>query len=134
MSRTLPRPDRYEANDDAGSFAWPLKWRRGTLTATIDFWDDETDVYRVRLKRGQRFSAVLRGPAGTNTNLLLWKPGTKTVRGFKGTSRRVAARSAGPGPRERITRYRARKTGFYFLEVRLSRRGSGPYSLSLSKR
>ena len=129
----LPRPDRYEANDDAGALAWPLRWRRGTLTAMIDFWDDQADVYRIRLKRGQRFSAVLHGPAGTDTDLLLWKPGTRTTRGLAGSSRRLATRATGPGAREHIRRYIARRSGSYYLEVRISRAGSGPYSLSISK-
>jgi stage II sporulation protein D len=131
----LPRPDRYEANDDAGPSAWPLRWRRATLTATLDYWDDPTDVYRLRLRRGRRLSAVLRGPAGTDVNLVLWKPGTRTIQGVsRGHARQVATSSAGPGSRERIHRYRVRRGGSYYLEVRLSKPGAGPYSLSFAKR
>jgi hypothetical protein len=129
----VPRPDRYESNDDAGSAAWPLKWRRGTLTATLDYWDDESDVYRVRLRKGERFSASLKGPSGDDVNLLLWKPGTRTVQGLAGRSRKLAARSTGPGNRERISAYRVRKTGRYYVEVRISKPGFGGYALSIAK-
>jgi hypothetical protein len=129
----FPKPDRYEANDDAGGRAWPIRWRRGTLTATLDLWDDQSDVYRIKLKRRQLFSAELRGPLGENVDLLLWKPGTQTVQGI-GNKRQVAAKSLGRGPRKRITRYRARKPGSYYLEVRLRSAGDGPYSLTITKR
>jgi subtilisin family serine protease len=130
----VPRPDKFEANDDAGKAAWPLRWRRGTLTATVDFWDDPSDLYRTRLKKGTRLSVTLKGPAGADVNLALWKPGTRSVQGLLAKSRNLAARSAGPGNRERIRRYRSRKTGQYYVEVRISRPGAGAYTLSISKR
>jgi subtilisin family serine protease len=130
----LPRADRYEANDDAGSQAWPLRWRRATLTATLDYWDDQTDVYRLRLRRGQRLAATLRGPEGSDVNLVLWKPGTRSIQGLAASRPHSPARSAGPGARERIRRFRVRKSGLYYLEARMSKPGSGPYSLSFSKR
>ena len=133
LADEVPRPDRYEANDDAGPHAWFLKWREGTLTATVDYWDDQSDVYRVRLRKGERLTATLKGPSGADVNLVLWKPGTTTVQGLA-RSRNIAARSVGPGSRERISRFRAKKPGQYYLEVRLSRAGAGAYALSLQKR
>lgn len=133
LAGDFPRADRYEDNDDAGGRAWKLKWRRGTLTATLDFWDDPSDVYRIRLKRGQRFSAHLRGPAAADVNLVLWKPGTKTVQGI-GNKRQVASQSVGGRPSKRIARYRAPARGFYYLEARMWRSGAGVYSLSIAKR
>jgi subtilisin family serine protease len=133
LAGAIPRPDHYEANDNAGSAAWPLKWRRGTLTASLDFWDDQSDVYRIKLRRGQRFRASLKGPARTDVALLLWKPGTRTVLGPVGRARKLAARASSPGSRQRISAYRVRKTGQYFLEVRITAPGSGPYALSISK-
>lgn len=129
----LPRPDRYEPNDDAGSLSRPLGWRRATLTAMLDYWDDPSDVYRLRLRRGQRLSATLRGPGGTDVNLVLWKPGTRSVQGLGGQRGRVAASSAGPGWRERIRRFRVGRTGLYYLEIKLSKPGWGAYSLSFTK-
>lgn len=133
LAGDVPRPDRYEANDDAGSAARPLKWRRGTLTATLDYWDDQSDVYRVKLRKDERFSASLKGPSGDDVNLLLWKPGTHTVQGLAGRSRKLAARSTGPGNRERISGYRVHKPGQYYVEVRISKPGAGGYALSIAK-
>ncbi len=133
LAGALPRPDHYESNDNAGGAAWPLKWRRGTLTATLDFWDDQSDVYRIKLRRGQRFRATLKGPARSSVGLLLWKPGTRTVFGPVGNARKLAARSTSPGSRQRIAAYRVRKRGRYYLEVRITAPGSGAYSLSISK-
>jgi len=133
LAGVMPRPDHYESNDNAAGAAWPLKWRRGTLTATLDFWDDQSDVYRIKLRRGQRFRAMLRGPARSSVGLLLWKPGTRTVLGPVGKGRRLAARSTSPGSRQQISAYRVRKAGQYYLEVRITAPGSGAYSLSISK-
>jgi subtilisin family serine protease len=130
----FPKPDRNEANDDAGGHAWTLKWRRGTLTATVDFWDDQSDVYRIKLGQGRRFTATLRGPSGADLDLLLWKPGTRSVEGLARKKRQVAAQSLGPGSRKRIAQYRVRKAGDYYLEVHIAEPGAGSYSLSIAKR
>ena len=44
----------------------------------VDFWDDQSDVYRISLRKGQKLFAVLSGPKGTDTVLALWKPETGT--------------------------------------------------------
>jgi hypothetical protein len=36
-------------------------------------------VYRARRRKGQTVSVSLRGPSGTDTNLILWRPGTQLV-------------------------------------------------------
>src|SRR5207244_8673304 len=53
-TQPLPRPDRYEPNDDAGPWAHTLTSRQRSVDASLDYWDDNLDVYRVRLARGQR--------------------------------------------------------------------------------
>jgi subtilisin family serine protease len=134
LNGPLPAPDRYETNDDAGDRAPKLWGRVKHLRATIDFWDDQTDVYRIKLTAGQRFSATVKGPAGTNTNLVLWKPGTPTVESLSLELLQLrAAQAAGPGAAKRL-RYRAPHTGWYYLEVKLATPGFGPYTLSYSKR
>ena len=129
-----PRADRFETNDGAGNDAFKLFARKGArITATIDFWDDRIDVYRIQLRRGQRLSASLRGPAGTNTNLALWRPGTRSLDRTSAASGFRVAQSIRPGSRERITQYRARTSGWHYLEVRISRPGWGPYTLLYRK-
>jgi len=134
LSGPLPVADRYETNDDAGALATPLRVRRASFTATLDFWDDPTDVYKTFVRRGQRLTVTLAGPRGADTNLLLWKPGTKRVEGLApSVQRQRAARSARPGPRERLS-YRAPAAGWYYVQVRISSRDAGAYRLAFTKR
>jgi subtilisin family serine protease len=126
--------DRFETNDDAGALATPLRVRNANFTATIDFWDDPTDVYKTYVRRAQRLSVTLQGPRGSDTNLVLWKPGTKRVEGLAPSAlRQRAAQSSRPGPRERLA-YRAPAGGWYYVQVRISSRDAGPYTLAFTKR
>jgi len=134
LAGPLPPADAYESNDDAGPAAFTLWGADRRIEATLDFWDDHLDVYAVRLKAGQRLSVVVSGPEGTDTNLVLWRPGTTDVeRLTPDLVTKRAAQSARPGARERLV-YMARAGGWYYIEVRLSTEGFGPYSLVLSKR
>jgi hypothetical protein len=128
---TPPPPDRLEPNDDAGKQAVTIR-ASAKVHATLDFWDDQIDVYRVRLAKGDRFVARTDGPPGTNTNLLLWKPGTRRVDDLR-AQRLRAAQSVRPGSSERLS-YRVVKPGSYFVEVKLASPGSGSYTLTLSKK
>src|SRR5439155_24073999 len=49
----LPRPDRYEPNDNAGTWARQFGPPRA-ITATRDYWDDQVDVYAITLRKGAR--------------------------------------------------------------------------------
>ncbi len=132
LAGPLPPADRFEPNDDAGSAAWPLSGQSGSLTATLDFWDDQSDVYRIRLQRGQKLFAVL-SPRGTDTILALWKPETVHVDDLRAQSMRLRA-SRKVGRVERLS-YRARRTGFYYLQVKIQAAGGGDgsYALQFSK-
>ncbi len=124
--------DRYETNDDAGPWAFPLWGPSRTFTATLDFWDDQTDVYKVRLAKGQRIYVRTSGPERTDTKVLLWKPETETVEGLRIPTTLRAAQSARIGVQERLA-YTAPATGWYFVEVKMSAPGAGPYTLSYVK-
>ena len=127
----LPPPDRFEPNDDAGTQSVKLTAAVTSVKATIDFWDDQIDVYRVYLRKGQRLRLTLDGPAGATSNLLLWKPGTKRVNDLRKQNLR-AAQSIGPGASHRLG-YRSPKKGWYYVEVKVATRGGGPYQLTLSR-
>ena len=131
LTDKLPPRDRYEPNDDAGSKAAFLWGKRRKIEATLDFWDDQTDVYAIKLRRGQRVFASVRGPAGTDTNLILWKPGASRVDDLS-SIRLVARQSARTGPQEHVG-YRAPKAGTYYVQVKLGSRGSGRYRLTVVK-
>jgi len=131
LDGVLPPPDHFEPNDDAGRSAATLSSKVTTVKATIDFWDDQIDVYRVYLRQGQRVKLSLDGPAGTNSNLLLWRPGTKRVEDLR-TQHLRAAQAIGPGASHRLS-YRANQSGWYYIEVKLVTRGFGPYELGITR-
>jgi subtilisin family serine protease len=132
LDGVLPPPDRYEPNDDAGSSAAKLSAAVTTVKATIDFWDDQVDVYKLYIRKGQRLRLMLNGPEGATSNLLLWRPGTKRVDDLR-TQHLRAAQAIGPGDSHRLG-YRAKSAGWYYAEVKLSTRGFGPYQLDISRR
>jgi hypothetical protein len=132
LGGVLPPPDRLEPNDDAGLSAARLGTRVTSVKATIDFWDDQIDVYRLHLTKNQTVKLTLNGPEGSTSNLLLWKPGTKHVNDLH-TQHLRAAEAIGPGPTHRIG-YRAPASGWYYAEVKLTARGFGPYELTILRR
>jgi hypothetical protein len=129
-SGALPQRDRFETNDDAGARAWRVG-RRKALVASLDFWDDQSDVYAVRLRKGQRLRVGLKGLAKipSDLNLAVWLPGTKRVDHHRSVHQLVTHRS-GPGASERLA-LRARKAGLYFVQVKISAPGAGSYQLQL---
>jgi subtilisin family serine protease len=132
LQERLPPADRYEPNDDAGNEAATLPAKVTKLTATLDFWDDQVDVYRIRLVAKQQLQLRVRGPQGSDTDLLLWKPGTVHINDLR-KQRLRAAQAIGDGASKRIV-YRVPKTGWYYVEVKLETRGFGPYSLSIGRK
>jgi thermitase len=133
LSGRLPPADRYEPNDDAGSRAVRVRGARRALTATLHRYDDFMDVYRMWLRRGQRAVFRLNGPAGSNTNLILWEPGTRSVDARRDRRRSErAAQSVRSGAHERIV-YRARRAGWHYLEARMSSGRTGQYRLIIRK-
>jgi subtilisin family serine protease len=133
LTGPLPPADRFETNDDAGGLATPLRFRRVDFNATVDFWDDPVDVYKTYVRKGQRIAVTLTGPRGTDTNLVLWKPGTRRVEVLSlSAQRQRAAQSVRPGANERLA-YRARASGWHYVQVRLGTPGAGSYRLTFRK-
>jgi subtilisin family serine protease len=130
LGSPLPPSDRLEPNDDAPQA--PKLWgKRAAFAATLDFWDDPVDVYRVNLGRGQRLQvrAAARW-SQADVDLTLWRPGTSSV--LHGRKGRVA-RTPGAGKTQRLS-YRAPRAGWYYVELRNMRDGGGRYTLQLSKK
>jgi hypothetical protein len=125
----VQRADTLEPNDGAGGQAATVRGRAAKVRASIDAWNDPVDVYRLRLRRGQRLSAELRGVKGVAVRLSLWPPGTQSL----GDPAQRILQTARAGTLESIRGYRASATGWYDLEVKASTRASGPYSLRLRK-
>jgi hypothetical protein len=131
LAGPMPPADRLEPNDDAGAGAMRLWGPTSRLEATLDYWDDQNDVYAIRLRRGQPVYVSVRGPAGEDTNLILWRPGTRHVDDL-GSVRRIARQAARPGGREYLS-FRATRTGLHYVQVKLASRGEGRYRLVVIK-
>jgi hypothetical protein len=126
----LPPPDRYEPNDDAGPWAHALPPLPRTIQATLDYWDDDVDVYRIRLSKGQRLFARLTAKPVGAARLALWAPGTERVETLASASLRVA-RSRLVGSQTRLG-YRAPASGTYYLEAKLTAKTREPLAYRLS--
>lgn len=127
-----PQPDALEPNDGPATHAATLWGRTRTVIATIDFWDDRTDVYRVLLHRDQKLYAVLSAAQAPGTSLELWAPGSDPVAGRTATAGRLGV-ATGAGSVRHLGFRALRGGGFYYLVVRSAARGSGPYELQLAK-
>ena len=133
----LPPPDRYEPNDDAGPWAHALPPLPRTISASLDYWDDNIDVYRVHLNKGARLFARLSPLVRASVKLALWAPGTERVEpipGAKPMGSRVA-QSQRVGLQARLS-YRATTSGVYYLEAKLVAAVRDPvqYTLGLTRR
>jgi subtilisin family serine protease len=131
LNSPLPPSDRLEPNDNA-SQARKLWGKRPGLKATLDYWDDRVDVYRVHLAPGQRLNARAAAEwAHAKVDLTLWRPGITTV--FRKHGGKVG-QSAHPRETQHLS-YRARRGGWYYVELRVTRHGGGGgrYALQLTK-
>ena len=132
LNGPLPAPDAYETNDDAGTQAWTMWGTQVKIAATLDYYDDPVDVYRIVLSGHERLDAKLTGGwQGANVSLTLWRPNTTRVDDARAVDLR-AAQSVSPGAAQRL-RFTAPGRGWYFVEVKVTSPGFGPYSLVLSK-
>jgi hypothetical protein len=123
-----PPRDRYEPNDGAGASAYPLYGPGRLVDATLDYWNDRNDVYRVYLRAGDRLVATAGASTSVRPAFALWRPGTLTIDQASVPVRRLAARPPGV-----TLSYRVRATGWYVLHVSVTRPGAGPYQLALTK-
>jgi subtilisin family serine protease len=123
---SLPPSDRLEPNDGVSQAA-RLWGKRPRIDATLDFWDDPVDVYRVKLLRGQRLNVRLAARwSNASVKLTLLRPGPRSGRPT------LAARTARPGSTQRLS-YRAARGGWYDVKLRIERHGQGAYALHLAK-
>ena len=133
-SGSLPPVDQYEPNDDAGPWSHALPPLPRTISATLDYWDDQVDVYRIHLAAGQRLYARLTPAGSTHVVLTLWPPGTKRVESL-GSVSSFLVRSGSRGAQARLAAT-AVAAGVYYLEAKLLTKSVSPvtYRLALSRR
>jgi subtilisin family serine protease len=128
----LPAADHFETNDDAGTQAATLWGKTRKVGATLDYFDDPVDVYRIKLAKGEQLKARLTATwTGANVTLVLWRPTTAHV-AVSTRAKLRAAQSITPGSVQHLL-YRATAGGWYYVEARVTSPGSGSYVLSLTK-
>lgn len=125
LAGPLPPPDRDESNDDAGSQAWTVWGKNNRVQATVDYWDDPVDVYRIALQQHELLRAQLASAAGLT--LELWQP--KTVHVDRPASQQLLIEES---TTNRLG-FRAPKRGMYYLEVKEASPAFTPYTLTLAK-
>ena len=135
----LPASDRFEPNDSI-SQAHKLWGKRPAVDATLDYWDDRVDVYRVKLQPGQRLQARVGGavperdrrpePLAPGRDVAAQAGGESRPRGARGSNaaavvpggaRRLVHRRAA----DRASRRRPLRAAAHEERVRLNR-PSGP--------
>ncbi|GIU93561.1 MAG: hypothetical protein KatS3mg012_0018 [Gaiellaceae bacterium] len=132
LAQPLPAQDRFETNDDLGPRAHRLRGDERRLFATLDYWDDQDDVYAVHLDRGQGVYVGVRAPgAPVDLSLALWRPQARSIEGVDSVRFR-AALSTRPGARQYLA-YRASERGIHFVQVRIASPGFARYRLTLVK-
>ncbi len=134
LGGTLPPRDDHEPNDNAGEDAYRLYFPSGEkarfVKASVDFWDDQDDVYAVYLRRGERLFASLVPAVPSNVALALWRPGTASVSDLARQGRRVRL-SDRAGRRERLG-WKAIQEGWHYLQARLTAPSHPPVAYRLS--
>ncbi|MCC6224681.1 MAG: S8 family serine peptidase [Thermoleophilia bacterium] len=133
LAAPLPPADRYETNDDAGSRARTLYGAKHTISATIDHYDDPSDVYRTYLRAGQGVTLKLAGPPGKKTTIAIWRPGTTRVTEITALAVRAGSVVAYARGASASLAYRIRKSGWYYVEVKAPARSGGAYRLTVRK-
>ena len=130
----LPPRDAHEPNDDAGEDAYRLYFPAGEkarfVKASLDFWDDQDDVYAVYLDRGQTLYASIAPMERAHVALALWRPETVSVSDLARQDLRVRL-SNGPGRHQRIA-WTADAPGWHFLQARLTASTATPVAYRLS--
>jgi subtilase family protein len=134
LGGVLPPRDGLEPNDEAGEDAYRLYFPAGEkarfVKASVDFWDDQDDVYAVRLRRGEKLFASLVPGTPSDVVLALWRPGAVSVTGLAEPGLRVRL-SNRPGRRERLA-WKATEAGWHFLQARLISPSDQPVAYRLS--
>jgi hypothetical protein len=133
LAGRTPARDTLEPNDDAGGQARTVPGQKTTIRATVDYWDDQSDVYRIRLFPGQRLFASLGHGAGAR--MLLFRPGTRTLEGLTPqlVNQRVGRSARRGGNRLLGYRVPVHHGGFYYLQVKLEAKTARAYSLTVVK-
>ena len=132
----LPPPDHYEPNDDAGPWAHALPPLPRTIEATLDYWDDDLDVYRIHLHEGAAAVRTRSRPTGRRRRSAQRLGARDAARRRSRRAGGCSSRSRGsPGSQARRRRTGRPQTGIYYLEAKLAHPTRDPlvYRLAVAR-
>jgi thermitase len=98
----------------SGSVAWPM---------------DVNDVRKRKLYKGRTYRVTLVVPGGSDSDLFVWKPGTKEIWQFP----KLQRWSATEGSADEVVKFKARSTGIYYFHVMVWVQEEGGYTLKIAK-
>jgi subtilisin family serine protease len=107
-------------------------------TGSIGWPADDNDVFKRRLVQGNTYRIVLNGQKGKDLDLWVWRPKTKEIFQFTASCftspscPSFMAASARPGTADESVRFKAPKTGTFYIQVNGWYSG-GSYTLSVKK-
>jgi len=132
LSRSLPERDFYETNDDLATRAYTAYGSNRRIQATVDFWDDQDDVYAIELSRNQPVYVGLTGAdASVDLGLAFWLPQARSIERVADFRYRIRT-SARSGSRQYLS-YKPRLGGTFYIQVRMSSPGATRYRLTIVK-
>ena len=132
LGKLLPERDFYETNDDLGWRAYTVYGSNRRLQASVDFWDDQDDVYAISLARNQPVYVGLTGADPTvDLSLAFWLPGARSIDRVADFRYRVRT-STRDGSRQYLA-YRAARRGTFYAQIRMSSPGATRYRLVVVK-
>ena len=132
LDKRLPERDFYETNDDLGTRAYTVFGSYRRIQASVDFWDDQDDVYAIALDRNQPVYVGLTGVDTTvDLSLGFWLPRARSVERVADFRYRVRT-SARDGSRQYLS-YKPRAGGTFYVQVRMSSPGATRYRLVVVK-
>jgi subtilisin family serine protease len=98
----------------SGSIAWPI---------------DVNDVRKKKLYKGRTYRVTLIVPPGSDSDLYVWKPGTKEIWQFA----KLQRASATVGSADEVVKFKAGSTGVYYLHVMAWVQEDGNYTLKIAR-
>jgi len=132
LDERLPDRDFYETNDDLRSRAYTTFGSNRRIHATVDFWDDQDDVYAIALDRNQPVYVGLTGADTTvDVSLAFWLPKATSLERVADARYRIRT-SARKGSRQYLS-YRPRAGGTFYVHVRMASPGATRYRLVIVK-
>jgi len=107
-------------------------------TGTISWPADDNDVFKRRMVQGKTYRIALNGSKGKDLDLWVWRPKTKEIFQFTASCfsspscPSFQAASTRPGTADETVKFKAPKTGTYYIQVNGWYSG-GSYTLTVTK-